>query len=226
VTDWQPVVDEVLGRLPAASNLTLLGRVGDDPVVYKPITGNRPLWDFDVETLAAREVLTYLVARKMGFDLVPETALGDGPLGPGAVQRFVEEDPGFDPVPMIRRADPDLWPVALLDLVANNADRKAGHLLRDIRTGGLRSIDHGLTFHPDPKLRTVLWVFAGDPLPPPMRLALGKLLAGIDEIGRWAREHLSASDAAALADRAERLADDPVHPEPPTDRPPVPWPPF
>jgi hypothetical protein len=227
VSDRAPVVDEIIGRFADASNVTLLGRSGAGLVVYKPVAGNRPLWDFDAATLAVREVLTHATDRAMGLGLVPETALGDGPLGPGAVQRFVEEDDDFDPFAMLERADPGLWPVAVLDLVANNADRKLGHLIRDKDTGRLHAIDHGLTFHPDDKLRTVLWVLAGRPFPAAMVDALGRLRAALEDgFRRRVEEMLGAAEANALRDRVEALLARPVHPDPPRDRHPVPWPPY
>ena len=130
--------------------------------MYKPTAGVRPLWDFAADTLAAREVLTYRVAQAMGVDVVPETRCAEGPLGAGAAQRFVAAGS------RIRSSGHgDRGPTTpcgrwlVLDLVANNADRKLGHLLGEAGTGRLWAIDHGLTFHPQPKLRTVLWGFAG-----------------------------------------------------------------
>jgi hypothetical protein len=224
----RPRVGEIVGRFAAASNTTLLGRTAEGGlVVYKPVAGNRPLWDFDVSTLAVREVLAHRLAEAMGFTgLVPETVLGDGPMGPGALQRYVDEDPSYDPLPEIRRGDAGLWPVALLDLVANNADRKAGHLLREAGSGALRAVDHGLTFHPEPKLRTVLWAFAGERLPEPMIAAVQRLRGGLDPLLDEISGTLGPAEAAALSERVGVLAALPVHPEPPEDRPPIPWPPF
>jgi uncharacterized repeat protein (TIGR03843 family) len=171
-------------------------------------------------------VLTYRVASAMGLDLVPETVLGDGPLGPGAVQRYIDEDDGFDPLSMVERADPGLWPFAVLDLTVNNADRKLGHLLRG-RDGRIWGIDHGLTFHPDDKLRTVLWCFAGMPFPPEMLAALERLdgaLAG--GLAGEVTQALGPAEAGALRQRVATLLAAGVHPDPPDDRPPVPWPPY
>ena len=221
------IVDELVGRFTAASNVTLLGRSDGELVVYKPVAGNRPLWDFDVTTLAGREVLTYEVAAAMGLDVVPRTVLGDGPLGPGAVQEYVDVDETFDPLEPVEAVDPMLWPVAVLDLVANNADRKLGHLLRDRSTGALRAIDHGLTFHADDKLRTVLWGFGGRELPGPLVDALRSLAAELaSALGERAAELVGPAHTAALAARVDGLVADPVHPEPPDDRPPLPWPPY
>lgn len=221
------VVDELLGRFVAASNLTLLGRAEGALVVYRPTAGIRPLWDFAPETLAAREVLTFRVARAMGLDLVPDTRWGDGPLGPGTVQRFVEPDPAFDPLDPVSRADDSLWPVAVLDLVTNNADRKAGHLIAEAGTGHLWAIDHGLTFHPEPKLRTVLWGFAGLPVPPALVASLERLAAALPSgLEAAVAAYLGAPEAAALQRRVRTLLRRPRHPRPPRDRQPVPWPPY
>jgi hypothetical protein len=220
------IVTEIIGRYVSASNVTLLGRSGDTRVIYKPTAGNRPLWDFDVTTLAIREVLTYRLSEVMGLDVVPETVLGDGPLGPGAVQRFIDEDAAADPVEMIRSSDPVLWPIAVLDLVANNADRKAGHLLTERTTGRLFGIDHGLTLHPDDKLRTVLWGFAGRAIPDSLVAAVRTLRGALrNDFGDELERDLGAAEAAALDARVDRLLARPVHPEPPEHRPPIPWPP-
>jgi len=227
VTRERVIVEEVLGRFAAASNLTLLARAEGSLVVYKPSAGVRPLWDFEADTLARREVLTYQVSEALGLGLVPETRLGDGPLGPGAVQRFVEEDPDFDPLPLVARADPSLWPVAVLDLVVNNADRKAGHLLQEAGTGRRYVIDHGLTFHPQEKLRTVLWGFAGRRLPDDLVDRLPRLLSSLEAgLGARVRRFLGAAAAKALESRVRALMGHPFHPEPPADRHPIPWPPY
>jgi hypothetical protein len=224
---WEPVVQELVGRFASASNATLLATTEDgDLVVYKPARGERPLWDFPRESLAWREVLTYRVGAALGFDLVPETVIGDGPLGPGSIQRFVEHDSTYDPIADVRACDPRLWPCAVLDVVCNNADRKLGHILRD-SAGGLHAIDHGLTFHPDDKLRTVLWGFAGLPVPDTALAALDRLRDALD--GPLAGDIASAlgdPSLGALRERVARLRQSGVHPEPPDDRPPLPWPPY
>jgi hypothetical protein len=220
-------VDELVGRFTEASNTTLLARAEGRLVIYKPTAGNRPLWDFDVDTLAAREVLTFEVAAAMGLDVVPRTVLGDGPLGPGAVQEYVDADEAFDPLALVRSGADDLWPVAVLDLVTNNADRKLGHLLRDRSSGGLRAIDHGLTFHHEDKLRTVLWCFAGVAIPADLCAGLERLRSALESgLAGRVSVAIGPDDAAALSARVDHLLADPVHPGPPTDRPPVPWPPY
>ena len=223
---WQPEIAKIVGRFVDASNATLLATTAaGEKVVYKPTAGERPLWDFPVETLAAREVLTYEVDRAMGQAVVPETVLGDGPFGPGSVQKFVEIDDGFDPVAAVQGQAEDLWPIAVLDLVTNNADRKLGHLVSDGER--VLGIDHGLTFHPEDKLRTVLWVFSEQHLPGREVTALQQLEAALrDGLGNRVEDLLGAAELAALRGRVTELLADPVHPSPPVDRPPLPWPPY
>ena len=225
-SDWQPEIAHIVGRFVDASNATLLAETATgEKVVYKPTAGERPLWDFPVETLAPREVLTYEVARAMGEDIVPETTLGEGPYGPGSIQRFVDIDPGFDPVAEVEVASPRLWSIAVLDVITNNADRKLGHLISDGTR--LLGIDHGLTFHPDEKLRTVLWGFSGRHLPGGQVAALERLRAVLDDgLGARVESLLARAEHVALRKRVERLLAEPVHPEPPADRPPLPWPPY
>jgi hypothetical protein len=193
--------------------------------VYKPIVGEQPLWDFAPGTLSEREVLTYEVDRVLGFGVVPETVHGSGPLGPGAVQRFIDDEPSFDPIRLIRDGDDRLWPIALLDLVTNNADRKAGHIL--LADGSLVAVDHGLTFHRDDKLRTVLWAFAGRPIPDEGIDALRGLADALDVwLAGEIADRLGTDAANATVDRVRSLLAKPVHPFPPEDRPATPWPPY
>ncbi len=226
MSTWRPVVTAVEGRYLAASNVTLLGTTADgDRVVYKPTRGVRPLWDFPAESLAMREVWTYRIATVVAPGAVPETVLGDGMYGSGAVQRWMETDDDFDPVPLIQRADASLWPLALLDVVTNNADRKVGHILRMSNGSGVVGIDHGLTLHPDGKLRTVLWSFAGRTVPGEQLAGAGKLVTALAE--GWAAElteDLGNEAASALAARTQALLATGTHPQPPEDRPAWPWP--
>ena len=223
---WAPEISEVVGRFVDASNATLLAKTAaGEQVVYKPTAGERPLWDFPVETLAVREVLTYEVAAVLGFDNVPETVLGDGPYGPGAIQRFIDIDPAFDPVAFVQSGSIDLWPLAVLDVVTNNADRKLGHVISDGER--LLGIDHGLTFNPEDKLRTVLWGFSGQAIPAELVASLTRLeMAVAGSLGDRVEELLGTDERVALADRTSALLANPVHPDPPTDRPPLPWPPY
>ena len=221
--EWR--IAEVLGQFRNASNATLLAATATGQlVVYKPERGQRPLYDFDCRTLPVREVLTFEISEAAGLDSVPETREVEGPFGPGSAQKFVEADEQFDPAGLINQADASLWPVVTLDLLINNADRKAGHVLAD-RSGHLWCIDHGVTLHPEPKLRTVMWEFSGLQLPEAMVAAVRRLEGTLDS-GLHARtmELLTEREADALAARVRDLLSHPIHPVPPTDRPALPWP--
>ena len=185
----------VLGRIMPASNHTFLTRLGDEGVqcVYKPSSGERPLWDFTDGTLAAREYAAWVISDHLGWDVVPPTVLRDGPAGPGMVQLWMEPEEGPEgrptrstsyPRASCRRATCTCWtrpvrrdePVALVhedseplrrmavfDIVTNNTDRKGGHVL-PMRDGHRYGVDHGVCFHVEDKLRTVLWGWAGQRL--------------------------------------------------------------
>ncbi len=224
------LLTDVLRPLEGASNTTLLAVDTEGTRwVYKPESGEEPLWDFPWRTLASREILTFEVSEALGFGIVPETVPAAGPLGHGSAQRFINEDRGFDPLPLLadESPPPELWQVAVLDLVTNNADRKAGHLLREAGSGRLWAIDNGLTFHSQPKLRTVLWAFSGRRIPAGILDGVERL-AGVLEGVLCSRvaEDLSPREADALVTRVRLLLDDPFHPFPPADRPPIPWPPW
>lgn len=213
--------------MPYASNATLLAiDGGGGQWIYKPERGESQLWDFPWRSLANREVLTYEVASAMQLDLVPETVLADGPMGPGSAQRFLAEDFDFDPRRLFApQLDLRLWPVAVLDLVTNNADRKIGHLIREVGSQRLWAIDHGLTFHSEPKLRTVLWGFGGQPIPAALVSAVKELQSQlVQALGSRVEQLLSAAEAEAVAARVDLLLENPIHPWPPDDRPAVPWP--
>lgn len=208
------------GLLAGASNATLLARdPGGNPWVYKPEQGERPLWDFPHGSLARREVACYRVSEALGLGVVPETFLAEGPYGPGSAQRFLDEDLEWDPRPAITSADPVLWPIAVLDVVVNNADRKIGHLLREPGDERIWAIDNGLTFHAHEKLRTVLWSFAGREIPGPLRRGLDGAA-----VRSAVRDLLDPDEVEMAVRRVEELASHPVHPPPPEDRPPLPWP--
>jgi hypothetical protein len=219
----------VEARMPYASNATLLASSADGRRwVYKPEQGESPLWDFPWRSLAAREVLTYEVATALGLDIVPETVLANGPHGRGSAQVFVDEDYEFDPRALFKpRLSPRLWPVAVLDVICNNADRKLGHIIRQVGEDRLWAIDNGLTFHSHPKLRTVLWGFAGAEIPAPLIGALERLRGSVAPglVSRVA-DLLTTEEAEAFRQRVEDLTDHPVHPLPPEDRPALPWPVF
>lgn len=225
--DWQPEVVSVEGRYVAASNATLLADTADGVrVIYKPVDGARPLWDFDARTLSYREVWAYRIDQALGFSNVPETAMAEGPFGPGAVQRHVEASADQKVIDLINAGAGALWPIAVLDLVLNNADRKAGHILRD-EDSRLWAIDHGLTFHVEEKLRTVLWGFAGQQIPQAIvddlrgaRIALG------GQLGERFAADLSEPELEAMLRRIESLIETGMHPVPPEDRHSIPWPPY
>ncbi len=222
---------EIEGRLVAASNATLYCTVRHQDqeanCVYKPIAGERPLWDFPPGTLADREVAAYAVSRAAGWDLVPPTVMRDGPFGPGMCQLWIEADPGTDLVTLARRADhPQLREMAVFDAVVNNADRKIGHLL-PLPGGRLYGCDHGVCFGEEYKLRTVLWQWRGQELPPTALAALDRLhdeLTG-GSLGQELSDRLSAAEVKATRRRVDLLRKHKVHPYPPENWPAVPWPP-
>lgn len=222
---------EPVAYLGNASNVTILVRVGDgEPLghaVYKPRSGERPLWDFDEGTLCQREVAAYLVSEFLGWGLVPETILRDGPLGPGSVQRFIDHDPRCHYFTLVsdERHHEQLVRMALYDLLVNNADRKASHVLLG-EGERLYGCDHGLTFHLLPKLRTVIWEFGGAPIAV-WHDDLARLVTALRGSGSLAGELaalLAPEEIEALARRAEHLRVLPSLPDLPEDRRPYPWP--
>jgi uncharacterized repeat protein (TIGR03843 family) len=228
---------EVKGRLVDASNATmyctisgtdLSGRPAEAACVYKPVAGERPLWDFPEGTLAGREISAYLVSRAAGWDVVPPTVYRDGPFGPGMCQLWIDADTTVDLVELARSPhDSRLRQMAVFDAVVNNADRKIGHLLPD-PGGHLYGCDHGVCFAPEYKLRTVLWQWRGKKLPGPAVAVLRNLSRQLDggELGADLAGWLSAEEIAATAQRVQLLLEHGVHPYPPTDWPAVPWPPI
>lgn len=174
---------EVLGLLPYSSNYVFLTtvRLGSVEVnaVYKPRLGERPLWDFPHETLAAREVAAFLISDALGWDLVPPTVMRmDGELGPGSLQLFIDHDPGRHYFVLMHERGPEMARFAALDVVINNADRKGGHIV-EAPDGRLWGVDHGLSFNIEPKLRTVIWAFADQTLGPDLVTDLAGLLASL-----------------------------------------------
>lgn len=227
---------EVLGRFAVASNATMLCRIGagDDLLaVYKPERGERPLWDFDRGTLHRREVAACVVDRALGLGMVPETVLRrDAPFGPGSVQRFVEHDPERHYFTLIEEDDPaivsQLERMVVFDLVVNNADRKAGHVLVDA-ADRIRLVDHGVCFHAEAKLRTVAWDLAGEQVPGELRRRAGELAVELrradSDVGRRLRELLSEPEVVATMERADAVAGTERFPPPSGPRP-WPWPPI
>ncbi len=218
---------EVLGRVPWASNGTLITEVRHQGLaalaVYKPRRGERPLWDFPDGTLYRREVAAYLVSRYLGWDLVPPTVARDGPLGVGSLQLFVEADLTVTAFELIERGDPAMPRIAAFDVVANNADRKAGHCLLGA-DGRVWAIDHGLCFHAEPKLRTVVWDFAGQPLDEALATDLEALAGRVpDDLAGLLAPLLDPGEVQAIAGRAAGLLRAGVLPNPRGGRA-YPWP--
>jgi uncharacterized repeat protein (TIGR03843 family) len=217
---------EIVGRMPWSSNRTFLVTCALDgeelPAIYKPGRGERQLWDFP-DGVFRREVAAYVLSEVLGWSLVPETVVrDDGPFGAGSYQRFVPAD--FSQHHFTLVEDPAhhdrLRAICAFDVVANNADRKSGHCLLG-EDGEIWAIDNGLCFHREPKLRTVIWEFAGEPLPP--GLCAG--LAGVgDRLADAMADLLSGAEVRAAERRARDLLDDGRFPEPDPDRYHYPWP--
>lgn len=221
---------KVQGRLVDASNATLFAEIelaGETiKAIYKPISGERPLWDFQSGQLAFRERAAYLISEAMGFHFVPLTILRDGPFGVGATQLWIDIDTGVDLAIYFRQDTKALRSVALFDAVINNTDRKIGHLI-PTESGDLYICDHGVTFHEEDKLRTVLWQWSGQPLRIDEVKVLEELANKIsgEEIPELA-ELLSESEVSALQSRIEKLLMSGVLPSPNPEWPAIPWPPF
>jgi hypothetical protein len=220
----------VEGRLVDASNATLFVEISDGATtikaIYKPVAGERPLWDFPDGNLASRERAAYLVDQALGFNHIPITILRDGPFGFGMVQRWIEVDEEIDLELHFRKNDPQLREVALLDAVINNTDRKIGHLLPDVN-GHLYVCDHGVTFHVDDKLRTVLWQWAGESITFAEEEALKNLLEKIENGDLAELDTLITNyEINALIMRISRLIEGKSFPEPNPEWPHIPWPPF
>ena len=250
----------VEGRMAAASNATLYSRVSWQGVeahaIYKPTSGERPLWDFPEGTLSRREVAAYLVSAATGWDVVPPTVWREGPFGPGSVQLWVEavDDSGLidvveprrvppgwltvleaegrrgEPVLLVHADDPRLARMAVFDAVIDNADRKGGHVLHTDQ-GHLWGVDHGVSFNVDRKLRTVLWGFAGDPLPPDATDVLRALRSDLaddaaDGLGSGLAALLSRAEVRRTAERVQALLGAGCFPRPSAHGPTIPWPPW
>lgn len=242
----------IIGRVLPASNQTYLCRLGDTEtrVIYKPVLGERPLWDFPHGTLAQREFCAWLVSETLGWHIVPPTLLREGPHGLGMVQLWQDidpeqspvdvvplgqlpaghvhvldaEGPDGEPVELTHEDTPELRRMAAFDVITNNTDRKGGHILA--MPGGHRfGVDHGICFHQDDKLRTVLWGFAGQPLGAEILAGLSGLLE--DSSLRTALcAHLSVLEVERTWLRAHRLAATGTFPEMGPGWPSIPWPPF
>ena len=218
----------VTGRLIDASNATLLASITFDDqsidAIYKPIAGERPLWDFPDGDLANREYAAYLVSEYLGLSLVPLTILRDGPYGFGMVQEWIDIDESIDLGAFFSTDNPSLRSMALFDAIINNTDRKIGHLL-PTASGALYGCDHGVTFHVEDKLRTVLWQWAGDPLTHTEISLLHKLTIGLDSELDMS-SHLTLFEIGALRSRIFRLITEAKMPQPNPNWPAIPWPAF
>ncbi|MGI8645989.1 MAG: SCO1664 family protein [Nocardioides sp.] len=240
------------GRVLPASNATFVGEIGGIRVVYKPVAGERPLWDFPDGTLAGREVASYAVSEALGWDVVPHTFLRDGPHGPGMVQIWQEPDDEQAAVDLVRTGEvPDGWlhvfdgvdehdrgvalvhedtealrRMAVFDVLVNNADRKGGHVLA--MTGGHRyGVDHGVSFHVENKLRTVLWGWLGEALTGPELEAVERVRDdAVGGLGERLAALVTPREVAAFVGRCERLLRRRTMPEPGGGWPVIPWPPF
>jgi len=217
---------EILGRMPWSSNATFLVLVStpeeEAKAIYKPGRGERPLRDFP-DRIYRREVAAYELSESLGLGVVPETVLrDDGPLEDGSLQRYIDADYEEHYFTLLEepRHEPALRTIAAFDLLLNNADRKGGHLLRgpDDRIWG---IDNGLSFHVYPKLRTVMWDFAGDPIPDALRSACDRLADAVPEnVARL----IEPDECEALRRRAADLAGSGTFPYPDPSRRQHPWP--
>lgn len=223
---------DLQGQFLSGSNYTFLGDLTYNDlafqVVYKPVRGEQPLWDFPHGSLARREVAAYLVSEALGWDLVPPTVFRkEGPLGPGSAQQYVDHDPNNHYFNFEEKDRQRLRPVVIFDLLLNNADRKGGHILRDDQDH-LWLIDHGLCFHAEDKLRTVVWDFSGEEIPDELMMAVSELTAILRDGSKLyidLQHYLRPGEISSLAARARRLCDTGRFPSPPASRRSYPWPP-
>jgi len=214
----------ITGRLVDASNATLFGHLQDDEnfkIIYKPVAGERPLWDFPAGTLAAREYAAYLFSVEFSFDLVPTTVLRDGPYGFGMVQEWIEDAQPESLIEFAQGDHPSLRKMVLFDALINNADRKYGHILL-VKNDEVLGCDHGVTFHEEDKLRTVLWQFTDLILEEDEIAILEKIISN-DLV--FLDDHLTRDEISAIANRAKMILSNNRLPKPATDRPSIPWPP-
>lgn len=227
---------ELVGRLMGSSNHAMLCRVRrpcpppEEPIVleavYKPTAGERSLDDFPDATLSHREVAAWLASEAIGWGIVPPTIRRDGPFGDGSLQLWIDVDPTVDVIAMVVTSDPRLRRIAVFDAALNNTDRKGGHLL-PTTDGHIFGVDHGVTFSMEPKLRTVLWAWRGQPLAPDELDGLGRLATALR--GALARDLaglLSRGEIAATRRRVDALLETRCFPLPRPDWPAIPWPPF
>jgi uncharacterized repeat protein (TIGR03843 family) len=222
---------ELKGQFMPGSNYTFLVNVHYDDcefqAVYKPSKGEQPLWDFPQNTLALREVAAYVVSESLGFHFVPYTTLrADVPLyGSGSLQQYIEYDPEYHYFTFSDEDKARLRPVALFDLLVNNADRKGSHVMIEKDTNKLWAIDHGICFHEEDKLRTVIWDFGGEAIPDELCAVLDVFLTGNSDLLTDLQTYLSPVEISALTRRAKKLLTAKVFPRMPRDRRVYPYPP-
>ena len=217
---------DVEGRFVDASNATLfaVARLSSQEVkvIYKPVAGERPLWDFPDGNLAQRERAAYLLSEALGLHIVPFTILREGPFGVGSVQEWIEMDEEFDVVAFASADTQELRKMVLLDAIINNTDRKYGHILVDSH-GSVFGCDHGVTFHSDPKLRTVLWQWAGDEFTTEEISVLKKSIEIAESI---LSDLITKEEIQALLQRSSEMIESGRFPYPSEEWPAIPWPPF
>jgi len=225
---------EIQGQFVYGSNSTFIAELYHEPlqflVVYKPDRGERPLYDFARGTLSKREAAAFWVSESLNWDLVPPTVYReDGlPLGSGSLQQFIEHDPEQHFFTFSEQEKQRLRPAAVFDLLINNTDRKGGHIFFD-EHDHLWLIDHGICFHAQDKLRTVIWDFIGENIPEKLMVDIKSFkehLISRDKIFKGLKELLSSKEIDALIARANRLIDNPVFPHPSENQRPFPWPPI
>ncbi len=224
-------IETEFGVMRWSSNYTFLLSITHENVqtmaVYKPQKGERPLWDFPDGTLCYREVAAFETAHELGWQIVPPTVLRDGPHGLGSMQFYIDHDPEINYFSFTEEMYPQLRMIATFDYMVNNADRKGGHCLID-RRGHLWGIDHGITFNTDHKLRTVIWDFAGQPIPETLLEDIRRLCSRLDESNSDYRKKLDAlldpREIAAFQRRIQKLLQSGYYPQPGRG-PNYPWPP-
>ena len=215
----------IVGRLIDASNATLLAEIESDnqtqKVIYKPVAGEKPLWDFQDGNLAHREYCAFLLSNRAGFDMVPNTVLRDGPFGFGMVQEWIDTDEEIDIINFGQSDDSQLKRMAIFDAIINNTDRKYGHLL--YKEGKLLGCDHGVTFHSEDKLRTVIWQFSGEKIDK-QEMLLIESASALDYPNLF-ESYLTQEEIAAIYERINRLLKSGRFPSPSENWPAIPWPP-
>ena len=218
----------VTGRLVDASNATLFAHVDFNgsqiACIYKPIAGERPLWDFNEGCLANREFAAYCLSEFLALDVVPFTVLRDGPYGPGMVQEWIDINESIDLSEYFSQDHPELRRMAFFDAIVNNTDRKIGHILPTVQNKTY-GCDHGVTFHKEDKLRTVLWQWAGMPFSEVEEKILEECREGLaGQLGQTLAPLLKQSEIQACSYRVERMLLNRCFPEPSPLWPSVPWP--